>query len=214
VLGNAFRAEEAAREAIRVDDARVAEMAAAAQQTVVESLTPQELADRLDVISGARPAMPSIATPIAPTPTPNRDVSSFAPSQQETDNATEALWVPSQQDTDQAVKSIETGRMEEPGKILQQLAVAVIKTVKEIDDLYNVGRYLTSLTIIVKNPGSFELQIADKDCSEDPQALANRVAAELDATGDSGYHKPLRDIDIDLDSEPVDCNKGIADGTG
>jgi hypothetical protein len=110
--------------------------------------------------------------------------------------ANSELWIPNQETTDEAIEAIRRGRAEAPATILQELAVAVIETVTRIDQVYNVGRYLTELKIICKDVGSFELEIADKNCEQDPQELADAVAAELDLKDHAGYHKPLRRIDI------------------
>ena len=85
--------------------------------------------------------------------------------------------------------------------MLQQLAVTVIEAVTKFDQFHDVGRYLTSLTVVCTGPGEFELQIVDKNCTEDLDALVEAVAAELDIRNHLEYYKPLRQIDVGSDTK-------------
>jgi len=108
------------------------------------------------------------------------------------------LWIPSREDTDQAIAGIKEGRLEEPARILQHLATAVVRTVTEIDQVYGASRYLVSLQVICKAPGVFELVIYDKNAEIDSETLAQLVARQLDEEDPLKYHKPLRPIELGI----------------
>jgi hypothetical protein len=111
------------------------------------------------------------------------------------------LWLPSPDETQEALDKIAPARLPGPAKALKQLALAVIEAVTEVDQANQVSQYLTSLTVHCKGPNSFELEIFDRNCEVDPQSVAGSVKAELDERGSFGYHKPLRRIDINFETE-------------
>jgi len=106
---------------------------------------------------------------------------------------TDTPQFPSSEDTQTAVDKIAPGRREEAAVALEELSRRIIAVVREVDLTYNVADYLRSVTLTVEGPGSFRLQIADRNT----EAADAVVEALMDEMAGNQYHKPLRPIVIE-----------------
>jgi len=109
--------------------------------------------------------------------------------------------VPTLQQTDEAVSKIDAGRNAVAAEALRELALAVVGAVNEADKCYGVHNFLVKLEVLCEGPGSFRLNITDKNSDVDPQAVAEDVADTLDREGVGDYHKQARAIQMEFTNE-------------
>lgn len=83
------------------------------------------------------------------------------------------------QETELRVQAIATDRNAEAADVLQRLARAVISAVQQVDQQYDVSRFMARISVVCLERGLFSLEIVDKNSSVDAQQLAAQIAAGL-----------------------------------
>lgn len=119
------------------------------------------------------------------------------------------LNLPTPEDTKNAIEAIDPARNEMAALALKELAIAVIDAVNKVDQRYGVHNFLVNLEIKCEGPGSFRLNITDKNSECDPQAVAQEVADQLDREAVGDYHKQARAIQMEFTNARAEGPDGV-----
>jgi len=122
------------------------------------------------------------------------------------------LGLPTNSDTQKALEEIDPARNQQAALALKELALAVIDAVNRVDQAYGVHNFLVNLEIKCEGPGSFRLNITDKNSACDPQAVAQEVADTLDREAVGDYHKQARAIQMEFNNARAERHDGLPPG--
>lgn len=115
------------------------------------------------------------------------------------------------EETQQDIDSINEARDDRAAMALKELTIAVVSAVTDIDNKYGVHEFLVDLKIVCEGPGSFRLDITDKNSQINPQSVAKAAADHINKHANGGYYKPARSIAMEINNHAPESTEGPDD---